>query len=86
MIIMSENVITQIINLKKDNDKLLKLLEELKFNYEERIQNLEIQMKKLNIKKDSYNNVHICGYNRTRNRGTCKRLCKGDGCSYHKKD
>lgn len=30
--------------------------------------------------------THICGYKRTQNRGTCKRLCRDIACSYHIKN
>lgn len=60
---------------KKYHDDSLK---EFKNELIESIKNL------LNLNQKN-NKGHICGYTRTRNRGTCKRLCIGEVCVYHKK-
>ena len=42
----------------------------------------DIKIRSLPSKPDK-NKSHICGYNRSRNRGTCKRLCYDIFCNYH---
>lgn len=46
-----------------------------------------INILRLNVKRnDSHNKSHMCGVNRTRNKGKCMRYCKDIACSYHIKN
>jgi hypothetical protein len=49
------------------------------------IEDIKTEINNLFIYKKNTNNINICGFERTRKRGYCKRHVKGFACPYHQK-
>lgn len=73
--------------LEKYNNKLLNSLQNEFMNSfkEDLLNNIKTEIYNLFINNKEIKNTTVCGFKRTRQRGTCKRTVKGFVCPYHLK-